>query len=1144
MMSARFQSPAPLVLLIVGVLIGASELEGIDQPDSSGLREKERRIPELTIQASTRTPRQLAPARVAEAVADLARLGAPAASARLDVRGGRWAVITPATPLLPGAGTGNTLSWQDLGRGAPVGVADLESAVASAFRDYLVTNASALRIDPQEIAGPARITVHESGRVAQVHQQRLVDGVPVRGSYVSAVFNNGNLVLFGTETWGDVETSTLPTIGEYEAYALVQSHVEPFTIVGEWDKRELVLVPVASEADVSRVHFGKGYGHRLVRVLRPSFADDLGRWEALVDAHTGELISLEDTNRYATAREVVGGVYPVTNDGIVPDGVEQTSWPMPYADVSNAGNSFFTDAGGSLLQCVDGDITSTLSGRYIGINDSCGAISLTSAGGIDFGTSGGTDCVTPGFGGAGNTHASRTGFHELNRIVEMARSHLPSNGWLQQQLTANMNIPQNCNAFWGAGGTVNFYTSGGGCFNTGEIAGVFDHEWGHGMDDNDANPSIAGPSGEGIADIYAALRLNTSCIGRNFRATPCGGFGDPCLTCTGVRDIDYAQRQSGEPHTYTWTNRFCGTSVHCKGATYAEAVWDLWKRDLPAQYGMDDNTAHELINRLTFIGAGNVGTWFAGGPPWGGCAATSGYKNYLAADDDNGNLNDGTPHMTAIYNAFNRLEIACNDLTVQDSGCAGTPTTAPVVISAPRDRGARLSWDSVAGASSYEVFRTDGVFACGFGKVKVAETKGTLFIDDGLQNGRNYSYVVVPKGPSASCFGPASSCTAVVPVGGPNVEIDVASTALIISTGDGDAFVDNCEQAILTFGVGNIGAGTLTNLRIEAVRPVSHPSTVVTGVSLVPSTLASCGAATGSIHFSAAGLSVGDTMTIEVDVTSDEIFPVVKTRTLTVSNSESDVEFTASKTWDFESDLDRWSVVQGTFNQTITGGGASGTAGYMASSAFLDEQCDQVRSPAFRPTATTTLSAWTNYDIEAFDTQWWDQANVGIFRNGSRTIVDPSSGRLYNADGAGASCVTAGGRGWAATESSWAASGWSAAALGSAGIAGEVIQLDVAYGTDAAVNGQGFWFDRVTANNIELLVADVQANSCACEPIVLSNTTLAGSVDHDSCSTLTVGPTVTITSGVATLRAADGVIFVDPLTVESSTSLEVGQSLP
>ena len=33
---------------------------------------------------------------------------------------------------------------------------------------------------------------------------------------------------------------------------------------------------------------------------------------------------------------------------------------------------------------------------------------------------------------------------------------------------------------------------------------------------------------------------------------------------------------------------------------------------------------------------------------------------WLTADDDNGSLLDGTPHMTAIYNAFHRHEIACS----------------------------------------------------------------------------------------------------------------------------------------------------------------------------------------------------------------------------------------------------------------------------------------------------------------------------------------------------------------------------------------------------------------------------------------------------------------------------------------------------
>jgi hypothetical protein len=56
---------------------------------------------------------------------------------------------------------------------------------------------------------------------------------------------------------------------------------------------------------------------------------------------------------------------------------------------------------------------------------------------------------------------------------------------------------------------------------------VFDHEWGHGLDNNDLTPTIVKPSGEGIADIYTALRLGDSCIGRGFFNNPCSQFGDP-----------------------------------------------------------------------------------------------------------------------------------------------------------------------------------------------------------------------------------------------------------------------------------------------------------------------------------------------------------------------------------------------------------------------------------------------------------------------------------------------------------------------------------------------------------------------------------------------------------------------------------------
>jgi trimeric autotransporter adhesin len=742
-------------LSLTALLTFAGSLAAIEPPERPA--GKEYRHPDLTISESFQETSRL-PAQAATGLNQrLTRLGVDAGSARVDRRSGRFETLILSVPLIPGNGASNRLQ--------PVAgrAAGREQAAGDAFLGFVAANQADLGVDLREVAAP-RVQASADGEVYHLSAQRTFDGIPVRGSYLSATINHGNMVLLGTHAWADrTPPAAGRRIGADEAVFAGESFLLPAKVTGQWAPAELVYVPMARGRNAATVAVGQGYQYRLAWSVKLRVEGDAGSWEALVDAHSGEVLASVDLNHYAEAK---GGVYPVTNDGIVPDGAEQAGWPMPWLNVTTSGGTVVTDTGGNLT--ATGNLTASLTGQYVRIVDNCGASSLTQSGNLNFGTSAGIDCTTPGFGGAGNTHAGRTGFYELNRMKEMARSHLPSNTWLQGQLTSNMNINLTCNAFWStAAGTVNFYRSGGGCSNTGEIAGVFDHEWGHGLDANDSVAGISSPSGEGVADIYAALRLNDSCIGRNFRTTVCTGFGDPCLTCTGVRDIDYLKRQSGQPHTFTWATANCAGSVHCLGAVYAEAVWSLWNRKLQAApFNMDSNTAHELTARLTFLGATGVGTWFSGAPPFGGCGSTSGYLKYLAADDDNGNLNDGTPHMTAIYAAFNDQQIACATPAVQNSGCATAPAAAPSVTATPGDKSVTLSWATVSNATKYQVFRAEGIFACDFGKVKVGETTGLSFTDTNLQNGRNYSYVVIPIGAANTCFGPASSCTPAVPAGG------------------------------------------------------------------------------------------------------------------------------------------------------------------------------------------------------------------------------------------------------------------------------------------------------------------------------------------------------------------------------------------
>src|SRR5688572_7847181 len=949
-----------LALTITGVL------QAVVPPPAEGVR----------VKAFTKPGLFPAPDLRAADAAPLAALDVRSGQAFRDARTGGWGTIVLQHELLsPAASGGDSQALADAAR--------------SAFAGFLAANADSLGVDPSELA-PAKVTVHDGGRLIQIHARRVVGGVPVRGAELSAVVNSGNLVLFGLNNWAQAPAATEPAIAAAAAQAALTGYLAPFTVSAWRRAPRLELAPFAGPS---------GLQNRLVWVFSPSIQGSMGTWEGLVDAMSGEVLALRDLNHYATQRSVVGGVLPVANDNSDPAGLEQPEWPMPFADLTElgTGRKVVTDSGGNAPVCMDGPMAMSFDSQYVKMLDFCGPAPLVTTTGdtLDLGIAGypttdphaGTNCgpVTAPLSSVvpGNTRASRSGFYEVNRLKEQARGQLPENRWLHDQITARMNIPGACNAFWD-GATINFYPDTAACRNTGEIASVFDHEWGHGMDANDARPGVSSP-GESIADMIANIRLAVSCVGQGFVRIPpespvqlgCGhGYGDRCTDCLGgIRDSDFMKHESQEPHDVAWTLPACvpdpddqlgpcGGEVHCEGTFVAEAVWDLMARDLRCQgsgwtkggagdvasgqcaggaaAARDFPTALELATKLTFHGGGFVGTWFqCKTDGTAGCTADGGYLNYLAADDDNGNLNDGTPHMTAIHAAFARHGIACSVLPVQDSGCAGTPTEAPVVSFVPLDKAVRLTWAPVAGAVRYEVFRTEGVFGCDFGKIKVGETTDTEFVVDGLRNGFETYFTVAAAGAGDSCLGPMSACTtAAAAEGGPGLAIDTGSLQSEISSGDGDLFLDNCERAQLRFTVRNSGSAPLTNPRVVAVRSPSHPETAT--VTALPAVLSPsvpvCGEAQAAVEIVAGGLANDDVLQIEVEMTSDELAAAGLTRTakFELRSTEGDFRHFSSRVFDFESGLGMFRRLYGTYEPATAGGGAEGTAGYLASSSFAD----------------------------------------------------------------------------------------------------------------------------------------------------------------------------------------------------------------
>jgi trimeric autotransporter adhesin len=717
----------------------------------------------------------------------------------LDPRSGTPTNIMGPIPMIPGSGVNNSVQLSDVSRiyGQPVKKITAK-IVESLITSFIKENQNTFGIDIKQLGRARAEQISEN--LWNVNISQKVNGIPVRYGRIAAMISHGNLVTIGTETWGNVTIDTNSNINADEALKIGFDYAggkQSNDLI--WKNPRLEVIPITPEKYNPDESFtgpmGSGYDHRLVWSFGFNRSPELAQWEVLVDAHSGELLAFQDVNRYVS-KKIDGGVYPITSTEICPSpefcGLMQPNTPMPWANTGLAAPNDFTNSAG-VFNYTSGTVTTTLSGKYVKISDTCGAISQSGSGDVPLGgINGQHDCSVPAGSSPGNTSSSRSAFYEVNKIAELARGWLPNNTWLQSQLTANVNINQQCNGFWN-GSTINFYRSGGGCRNTGELAGVFDHEWGHGMDDNDA-AGVLSNSSEAYADVAAIYRYQSSCVGYGFFWTTnqgCGQTADGtgfnsneaqtgsahCDTnCSGVRDADWNKHNPNTPDTpqdFVCTSCIggsgpCGRQVHCAAAPVRQAAWDLVTRDLTTTpFNYNSNTAFMIGNKLFYQGSGNVGAWHScdcSNDNSSGCATTNGYIGWITADDDNGNLNDGTPHISAIFNAFNRHNIACTAPTIINNGCSGGPTAVPTVTATPGDTSIALSWNSIPGAAKYWVLRTEGQAGCAYGKALIASPTSTSYTDTQVVNGRTYYYNVVAVGSSNSCFSPAqSSCASATP---------------------------------------------------------------------------------------------------------------------------------------------------------------------------------------------------------------------------------------------------------------------------------------------------------------------------------------------------------------------------------------------
>jgi len=689
-----------------------------------------------------------------------------------DQKGG-WNVRLDTRSALPALAAGKGIPWVAGAGNDLSGPAPSIMALQDLARNFLSTNQELLGNWDGQLVLNQDASVTRAGRVWQISFKQVIDGVPVDGARYDFHVSHGNLVAFGASRWGTVRGNMTPAISAAEARMKLDEYLnltgaEPFTDLEEPALHILSLDQAVDQGAAWKGVMGEGYRH--VLVWRFTFADPNfdPTWVGEIDARTGDIVSFFNDTKYD---RVHGNVHPIKDDGdCAGDGCPVPGYPMPFTDFSeNGGADQYTGDFGLYECCTLGStIETNLNGPYVWINDVCGSFSETIScdDELDLGVNDGINCDVAAGSSAGNTDAARSSFYNISRVNQKARYWMPGNSWLSSSLEIRTNVNSTCNATWG--GRLNMYRAGNGCGNTGQLQGVVVHEWGHGMDENDGggydNPS------EAYADVVAIFEARDSCVGPGFRpGQNCSGYGDTCLDCTGIRDMDWDARLNHTPATpsgFSTDNCSggggpCGKESHCASYVPSETIYDLAVRDLPAS-GLDDATSWQLAERLFYESRPGSGgdVYNCTLPDSDSCGTTSWYHQLRLQDDDDGNLSNGTPHAAAIFAAFDRHDIACGLSSDQENqSTSACPTlAAPVVTLTASTNTVTADWDPVTDASSYRVYRNE--HGCDRSQVPLGEVAApaTSYVDDALANGVPVYYRVEAIGANSACTGMISAC--------------------------------------------------------------------------------------------------------------------------------------------------------------------------------------------------------------------------------------------------------------------------------------------------------------------------------------------------------------------------------------------------
>ncbi len=454
----------------------------------------------------------------------------------------------------------------------------------------------------------------------------LRDGVPTWRGGISARVVQGRLALLHVATAPGAVLTGAWSIG---APAAIDSAIRhgPASAASHTD-------PVARQVLLEEKRID-GLFLRRVYEVRTRTAKPPGIWVSFVDAESGVLLHVYNEVRFAT------GTVTAQHHERTPDGSPLIVSPLSLAYVEGTFDGTFTAADGTYTVSDSLQYRTTLDGEYLTVFNADGAEGLLSG-------------VTPDLQWTTTdaTQAEIDTYVFAHHVRDWGLLVAPEVGMSTVPLDAEVNVDSACNAYYD--GALHFFDAGFGCNNTGEIADVVYHEWGHGFHVYSLEAGIFDSSlSEGAADTVAFLQTN------DHRIAPYFGVDGSV-----IRDVE---PDHVYPEDYI---QFYGYS-HYNGLIFGGAMWDLLEL-LQAEEGDEQGslTTGSILAGILKGGTDIPGTFYEA----------------LVADDDDADLGNGTPHACEIYDAFGRhgLGVASGGglVLTQHEPITEAPADVPIPVTA------------------------------------------------------------------------------------------------------------------------------------------------------------------------------------------------------------------------------------------------------------------------------------------------------------------------------------------------------------------------------------------------------------------------------------------------------------------------------